>query len=179
MSENKANKTNKTQKKHKKENTKKSNVENTVTEKRKTKKRYRGKGGRMKKEDEFSIFLVNLRGFRSKKESLLQIMKKEKPNVVVMNETQLAGNMKVELETYKCWTKNRSEKGGGGIATAVCPEYQESTMGAGEGEQGDEFMVTRVDTFTPALNIIKGHALAEKADARMDFSYVPGHLGEF
>ena len=26
---------------------------------------------------------------------------------------------------------------------------------------------------------LKGHALAEKAGARMDFSYVPGHLGEF
>ena len=26
---------------------------------------------------------------------------------------------------------------------------------------------------------IKGHALAEKAGARTDFSYVPGHLGEF
>ena len=25
----------------------------------------------------------------------------------------------------------------------------------------------------------KGHALAEKADAPTDFSYVPGHLGEF
>ena len=25
----------------------------------------------------------------------------------------------------------------------------------------------------------KGHALAEKASARTDFSYVPGHLGEF
>ena len=25
----------------------------------------------------------------------------------------------------------------------------------------------------------KGHALAEKAGARTDFSYVPGHLGEF
>ena len=25
----------------------------------------------------------------------------------------------------------------------------------------------------------KGHALAKKAGARTDFSYVPGHLGEF
>ena len=25
----------------------------------------------------------------------------------------------------------------------------------------------------------KGHALAEKAGAQTDFSYVPGHLGEF
>ena len=25
----------------------------------------------------------------------------------------------------------------------------------------------------------KGHALAEKAGAQMDFGYVPGHLGEF
>ena len=29
------------------------------------------------------------------------------------------------------------------------------------------------------LQLWKGHALAEKANARMDFSYVPWHLGEF
>ena len=100
------------------------------------------------------MFLVNLRGFKSKKQSLLNIIKKEQPNVIVMNETQMTGNMKAELEPYKCWTKNRSDKGGGGIATAVCPVYQGSAMGAGEGEQGDEVMVTRFDAFTPALNII-------------------------
>ena len=96
----------KTQKNTKKGNTKKCNVENTVPEKRKTKKnhkrkkkkKYRGGGGRKKRKDEFSVFLVNLRGFRSKKESLVEIIKKEKPNVIVMNETQLVGNMKVELQ---------------------------------------------------------------------------------
>ena len=31
----------------------------------------------------------------------------------------------------------------------------------------------------PGQDFTKGHALAEKAGARTDFSYVPGHLGEF
>ena len=29
------------------------------------------------------------------------------------------------------------------------------------------------------IKIMKGHTLAEKAGAQTDFSYVPGHLGEF
>ena len=32
---------------------------------------------------------------------------------------------------------------------------------------------------SPKLLLQKGHALAEKACARTDFSYIPGHLGEF
>ena len=61
-----------------------------------------------------------------------------------MNETQLLGKMKVNLTPYTTWTKNRTEKGGGGVATAVSHEFSETTVGAGEGENDDEYIVTRL-----------------------------------
>ena len=80
-----------------------------------------------------SVLLVNMRGFKSKKQSLIKVMKKVKPSVVVINETQLRGKMKAELLPYGCWSRNRVEQGGGGIATAVSPALRNSAMGAGEG----------------------------------------------
>ena len=119
--------------------------------KQKTKKRYRGKG---KGNEDFSVLLTNLRGYKSKQMSLKKIVKRIKPKVVVMNETQMSGKMRVVLEPYQTWTKNREGKAGGGIATAVAPGLKDFAMGAGEGEQGDEWMVTRLDCFTPALNVV-------------------------
>ena len=79
------------------------------------KKRYRGKGKRNSELQTFSIFLTNLRGFKSKKNSLLKLMKSLKPSMTLLNETQLVGKMEVDLEPYVCWTKNRSARGGGGF----------------------------------------------------------------
>ena len=118
-----------------------------------TRKKYRGKG-RSKKNRAFSVLLTNMRGFQSKQSSLQRVIKKVKPSMIAINETQLVGRRKVDLNPYLCWTKNRTEGKGGGICTAVAPEYRDSAVGAGEGEGGDEYMVTRVEAFSPAFNLI-------------------------
>ena len=51
------------------------------------------------------------------------------------------------------WTRNRREQGGGGISTSVARRHQDEVVGAGEGEQ-EEFIITRVEAFSPALNIV-------------------------
>ena len=98
--------------------------------------------------------LTNLRGFRSKKTSLKNLVRREKPAIILMNETQLVGKMRVKLDQYTCWTKNRTVQKGGGIATAVSRQYSNMTVAAGEGREGDEYMITRLESFTPALNVI-------------------------
>ena len=101
-----------------------------------------------------SILLMNVRGYKSKRDSVNEVVEKMKPTVVVLNETQLTGRMKVNIENYKCWTKNREAKGGGGIATGVSTEFAESTMEAGQGEGEEEFLVTRLEAFSPALCVV-------------------------
>ena len=122
-----------------------------------TKKKYRGRGIKNRKDTTFSIMLSNLRGFKSKKKSLTKILDTVQPNMLLMAETQLVGQMKIVLDGYTTWTRNRTDKGGGGIATAVCLKYQDSAVGAGEGEEEDEFLITRIDTFSPALCVINSY----------------------
>ena len=51
-----------------------------------------------------------------------------------MNDTLLVGKMKVNIPNYVSWSKNRTEKGGGGIATSVANQFQDCAVGAGQGE---------------------------------------------
>ena len=139
----------------------KNNKKHTKSNKNRKKKnqkerkiKYRGRGKVNKREDTFSVLLVNLRGYVSKERSLKKVLKKTKPSMVALNETLLTGKRKVSLLPYTSWTKNRSEKGGGGIASAVAQIYKDCSVSAGEGEGDDEFLVTRLDCFRPALCVV-------------------------
>ena len=82
--------------------------------------------------------------------------------MVLINETQLLGKMKVSLTPYMTWTKNRTDKGGGGVATAVSQQFSESAVGAGEGENDEEYIVTRLEAFKPALNVVNSYGEQRK-----------------
>ena len=71
-----------------------------------------------------------------------------------MNETQLLGKAKVSLKSYASWSRNRSVQGGGGVATSVARCYSDSAVGAGEGVGEDEYLVTRIACFSPALTVV-------------------------
>ena len=131
-----------------------------------TKKKYRGKGKVNSRNSTFTVLLTNLRGYKTKEVSLKKIIRKVKPSVIVMNETQMVGNMKVSLEPYTSWTKNRTEKTGGGIATAVSPQYSDQVVGAGEGEDNNEYMITRFEAFYPALNIVNNYGEQRKTNKK-------------
>ena len=95
-----------------------------------------------------------MRGFKSKKKSLVKVIKKTSASMVALNETLLTGKTKMSLPPFTTWTKNRTEKGGGGIATAVSERYKDCSVLAGEGEGEDEFLVTRLECFQPALCVV-------------------------
>ena len=128
-----------------------SNIDTEGKEKKRKNRRGKGKNSI----NVFSILLVNLRGYRSKEYSLKKSLKKLKPSMVLMNETLMRGNMKITLEpSYRTWSKNRTAQAGGGVATAVARAFMDKSGGAGEGRGVDEYIITRVTTFSPALNVI-------------------------
>ena len=86
--------------------------------------------------------------------------------MLLLNETHLTGRMKPNLDNYESWTKNRVGRGGGGIVTAVRQEHREATMGVGEGEEGDEVLVTRIGSFQPALTVI--NCYGEQRSTKME-----------
>ena len=65
--------------------------------------------------------------------------------------------MKMSLPNYTIWVRNRSDKGGGGIATEFRQSYKDSAVGVSEGEDDDKFIITRIDAFSPALSVINSY----------------------
>ena len=87
--------------------------------------------------------------------------------MVAINETLLRGNMKISLEpSYISWSKNRTGQTGGGVATAVARAYMDKTGGAGEGSEDDEYLITRIATFKPALNVINYYGEQRKTSRK-------------
>ena len=75
--------------------------------------------------------------------------------MILMNETQLRGSMKVSMEpAYITWSKNRISQTGGGVATSVARAFMCNSGGAGEGVAGDEYLITRIASFKPELNLV-------------------------
>ena len=123
--------------------------------------KYRGRGKKTR-DTKFTVLLTNLRGYKSKEHSLKKIVKKVKPSMVLMNETQMLGKMKVSPTPYTTWTRNRTDKSGGGVATAVSQQFSESAVGSGEGENDEEYIVTRLEAFKPALNVVNSYGEQRK-----------------
>ena len=145
-------------KKYKTQNDQKNRkTQNTAKDNTKNKPKYRGKGKVNSRHATFSLLLTNMRGYKSKENSLKKILKKKAPSMVLVNESQLAGNMEVNIKAYTTWTRNRTERGGGGIATAVHQQFSATAVGVREGDKEDEYLITRVEAFEPAVNVINNY----------------------
>ena len=72
------------------------------------------------------------------------IISKIKPNVITINEVGLRKNKKISIGGYTCYTRNRqNNESMGGVATAVVNEETPTTIKTFEGDNEDEFIVTR------------------------------------
>ena len=74
--------------------------------------------------------------------------------MIALNETLLSGKMKINLPPFAWWTITRKDIGGGGVATGIAQQYKDLAMGAREGKEEDQYLITRVESFSPALNVI-------------------------
>ena len=101
--------------------------------------------------------------------------------MILMNETQLVNRMSVSLDTYSTWTKNRTIKGGGGIATLVSQNIRDLAVRAGEGEKEDEYIITRIEAFSPALTVVNNYGeqrVTKKEEVEEKWARLKGDLEE-
>ena len=61
----------------------------------------------------------NIRGLKSKEESLKEIMEEQEPTMVCITETHLKEEDKLEFENYKIFRNDRKGKDGGGVLIAL------------------------------------------------------------
>lgn len=66
----------------------------------------------------FVVYFVNIRGMRSKLESLEEITETVQPTIICLVETHLRTEEKVQIPGYKVYSNNRNGEGGG-ILVAV------------------------------------------------------------
>ena len=100
------------------------------------------------------LFHSNIRGFNSKKTSLNNIISVINPNVITLNEVGLRGKKKCSITGYNTYTRNRKQHSMGGIATGVRKDESKFCLKIDEGENNDEFMITRHSQFLKPINII-------------------------
>ena len=73
------------------------------------------------------IYYVNIRGIKSKLESLRNIVEEEKPDIIGIAETMLDKTEDITIQGYKM-IRNDRDKEGGGVLLAVKEEYRHVTM---------------------------------------------------
>merc|ERR1711954_38182 len=77
-----------------------------------------------------------------------------KPNIIGVGESHYKFNKKVNLPGYQSYTRNRTEKSQGGIATLVVDSDFSDCLKVSEGKDINEFIVTRHSEFNIPINII-------------------------
>ena len=123
-------------------------------DKKKKRKRKRRKRKSKGKTVTLTILHSNPRGWVSKQESIVKLLKFIKPDYVNLNETQLQGNNKVNIKGYTTYCKNRAETAGGGICSAIANGLKQSAVLVGEGGAGDEWLAVRLTHVSPPITIL-------------------------
>ena len=114
----------------------------------------RGRGRRKERDVvDLKVLHMNCDGYISKKESIENIVNEKQADVLLLNETALKGNRKVRMKNYFSYSKNRV-KAKGGVATVVANYLKANTVKVAEGQEGDEYIITRIDNVLPPVNIV-------------------------
>ena len=99
------------------------------------------------------IYHANIRGFKSKSNSLNSILDVVKPNLVTLNEHGLKNNQKLVIDNFKSFTKNRKNQNMGGVSISVSEEEAKYCTKSSEGPEGDEYLITHHNQFNPPINV--------------------------
>ena len=126
---------------------------------KKKRRRRRGKNivnnvNNSQSENHFSVLHMNCRGAPSKIKSIENIVANLSPEVITINEKNLKKNKTLKIRGYSSFCRNRVNGHMGGIATCVMDNDVKSTLKVTEGNDGNEFLITRHSQFTHPINII-------------------------
>ena len=131
------------------------------------------RGGRNKKtsvlnSDDWTIYHLNIRGYDSKCVSFQNIISSVSPSVIVLNETHLKNGRKLKIQGFNSFNRNRQNKFMGGISTSVKNNDAMHTLKVKEGDNEDEFLVTRHSQFVTAINLINIYGEQEGQSTKDD-----------
>jgi exonuclease III len=132
----------------------------------------------MKHDNKWTILHSNIRGFNSKKMSFQSIVKGVNPNVVTLNEVAFRKNKKLNLPGYLSYNKNRQTESMGGVGTCIRNDEKSFALKTDEGDDKDEFIITRHNQFQKPINIVNIYGEIESRSQRKDVEDRWGRISE-
>ena len=102
----------------------------------------------------FKVLHSNCRGVESKIKSIETIADSLLPDVITLNEINLKKNKLLQLKGYKSFNRNRVNGNMGGISTSVSNADVESFLKVTDGDDDNEYIITRHSQFVKPINII-------------------------
>ena len=130
--------------------------------------RYKTDVNTFKKCDSWKIYHCNVRGFDSKRFSLKSILEIVQPSVITLGETLYKSNKKLNIEGYLTFNRNIQNEKGRGISTSVCQRDSNHTLKVKDGQENDEYVITRHSQFNPPISIINVYGEQESRTDRKD-----------
>ena len=80
------------------------------------------------KDHKWRIMYANVRGIKSKKNSLIEILHDNDPQIFLITETHLTTNIGIQIEGYKYFGRRREGKNGGGVGILVHNDVAHKTI---------------------------------------------------
>ena len=102
--------------------------------------------------EKFNIYYVNVRGLKSKMDSVQRILGDIQPEVICMTETHLEEGEKVELEGYEIYY-NSNTKGKGGIIVGIQEKLKHVTIETEKKRGAYETLWIKIDNKKNKINI--------------------------
>ena len=96
----------------------------------------------------------NIRGYNSKKLSFKSIVEGVNPNIITLNEVAFRKDKKLNLPGFLSYNKNRQKENMGGVATCIRNDEKAFALKTDEGEDKDEFIITRHNQFIKPINVV-------------------------
>ena len=129
-----------------------------------------------KNDNKCILYHLNIRGLNSKKKSLEKILNTLSPKIVTLNETALRFKQKPKLSNFVSFNRNRTAQIMGGVATFVNAIDKDSFVKLSEGENNDEFLITRHSNFLLPLNIVNIYGEQESRSSKNEIQERWGRL---
>ena len=108
----------------------------------------------MNKKSDFTLLHKNIRGLRSKRDSMKTVIDAVIPDMILLNEHGITKKNKVNIDGYITFSKNRMDKIMGGVSISTKKAESQHVVKVKEGQNDDEFILVRNEKFKPAINVL-------------------------
>ena len=123
-----------------------------------------------------TIVSCNIRGWQSKAESLSNIARSEKADIILLQETHCYEGKAPQIKGYSTYFRNRGTKSKGGLATLVFDKLSHFVTKLETSNEPSEFFSIKMDCFDPPLVIVNFYGVIENQYTKQELLKVQAEL---